>query len=199
METGDESRAKPFEGSVLARKKERTFPPRSSVGGQCRRFLPQNDETGAPGRSLVKRLGIHAPPRIALRERGLPTPRTETRFSFGDDESELGDYAWFRDNAWNADERYAHRVGQKKANPWGLHDMHGNVWEWCRDVYAEKLPGGRDPDVKSEENIKVSSRVFRGGSWGFDAARCRSGERNSGQPGYRYCDRGFRVALSSVQ
>jgi formylglycine-generating enzyme required for sulfatase activity len=92
--------------------------------------------------------------------------RTETRFSFGDDEAKLGGYAWSRENAWDAGEEYAHRVGQKKPNPWGLHDMHGNAWEWCRDWYQPKLPGGRDPEMAT----KGSDRVLRGGSWSVGAA-----------------------------
>jgi formylglycine-generating enzyme required for sulfatase activity len=91
--------------------------------------------------------------------------RTETRFSFGDDESNLGDYAWFEDNAWNAGEEFAHRVGLKKANPWGLHDMYGNVNEWCRDYFAEKLPGGRDPEVTADGKY----RIFRSGGFGATA------------------------------
>jgi formylglycine-generating enzyme required for sulfatase activity len=125
--------------------------------------------------------------------------RTETRFSFGDDESKLGEHGWFRDNAWDADEKYAHRVGEKKSNPWGLFDMHGNVWEWCRDAYAEKLPGGRDPEVKADEKTKGSLRVYRGGSWLFVAAGCRSGSRYWSPPVNRYYFVGFRPALSCVQ
>ena len=125
--------------------------------------------------------------------------RTETRFSFGDDESKLGDYAWFVENAWNAGEQYAHRVGQKKANPWGLCDMHGNVWEWCRDMYTQKLPGGRDPEVKPDEKTQGSNRVIRGGGWFVVAANCRSGNRGRSLPVNRNNFLGFRPALSAVR
>ena len=83
--------------------------------------------------------------KLSLRERRkyrLPTEAeweyacragTETRFSFGNDTKRLGDYAWFRGSAFLRGEQYAHAVAQKKANPWGLFDMHGNVREWCSD------------------------------------------------------------------
>lgn len=121
--------------------------------------------------------------------------RTETRFSFGDDELELGEYAWFVDNTRKVREGFAHRVGQRKANPWGLFDMHGNVWEWCRDFYAEKLPGGNDPEVKTGDSI----RVDRGGGWMRDAAYCRSAYRGWTWPDARLPDIGLRVALSVVR
>lgn len=123
--------------------------------------------------------------------------RTETVFSFGDDESKLGDYAWFLDNAVNAGELYAHRVGQRKPNPWGLHDMHGNVSEWCRDRLALKLPGGRDPEV-TERGIG-SFRVSQGGSWSGEAWRCRSANHLGSNASVRTHDHGFRVALAPVR
>jgi formylglycine-generating enzyme required for sulfatase activity len=121
--------------------------------------------------------------------------RTETAFSFGDDVVMLTDCAWFSDNCRELGEEYAHRVGQKKPNPWGLRDMHGNAWEWCRDMYERKLPGGRDPEVAN----RSSYRVLRGGGWVNRATHCRSAFRGQSTPDARSPTYGFRVALTSVQ
>jgi len=117
---------------------------------------------------------------------------TKTRYSFGDDESVLNDHAWWGILFGNANakrEEYAHAVGTKKANPLGLYDMHGNVYEWCRDWYVKELPGGIDPQGPA----KGMGRVIRGGSWVDPANFCRSADRSRGKPDYRSTDVGFRL------
>lgn len=113
-----------------------------------------------------------------------------TAYSFGDNPARLGLFGWFEENAKNVKQEYAHTVGQKKANLWGLHDMHGNVWEWCRDWYEDKLPGGTDPEVTSQGSV----RVYRGGGWYDSAWYCRSANRDRLIPSFRSGNLGFRVA-----
>jgi len=87
-----------------------------------------------------------------------------------------------------------------RANPWGLHDMHGNVFEWCRDWYHAQLPGGVDPDVevKGVANRDGSySRVRRGGAWNDSGVFCRSALRLRYEPERSSDHIGFRVALVS--
>jgi formylglycine-generating enzyme required for sulfatase activity len=86
----------------------------------------------------------------------------------------------------------ATKVGSYPANAWGLHDMHGNVYEWCRDWYHPKLPGGDDPDLSSRRG---ASRVRRGGGWTDDGMACRSARRLRFEPERRYDHIGFRVAV----
>lgn len=116
---------------------------------------------------------------------------TKTAYSFGDDESQLGDYCWFKENTLDIGETYAHAVGTKKPNPWGLLDMHGNISEWCQDGFAAKLLGGSDPLNFSA----VDRRVLRGGSWfAYVAKYTRSSVRYSSAPFNRSNDIGFRVS-----
>jgi formylglycine-generating enzyme len=103
---------------------------------------------------------------------------TQTTWSFGNDEKALGDYAWYEENAYDIGERYAHQVGLKKPNAFGLYDTHGNVVEWCSDYYD----GAEDYYKQSPEKDPTGPaqgawRVVRGGSWGHDARRARSANR----------------------
>jgi formylglycine-generating enzyme required for sulfatase activity len=89
------------------------------------------------------------------------------------------------------------KVGSYPANAWGLHDMHGNVCEWCRDWYHAKLPGGDNPDLSSVRGTRnrdgTFSRVRRGGGWTDDGWACRSAFRLRFEPERRYDHIGFRV------
>lgn len=123
--------------------------------------------------------------------------RSEARFSFGDDAAKGEDYAWFAETALHAGEPFPHHVGRKKPNAWGVHDMHGNVWEWCRDAFIQELPGGRDPEVWSDDEL--TDRVRRGGSWEHRAAICGSGDRYWSNPHNIADSLGFRVVLTAVR
>jgi serine/threonine protein kinase len=116
---------------------------------------------------------------------------SDAAYCFGEDAAKLRQYAWFTENTRGVGEKYAHLVGAKLANSWGLHDMHGNVMEWCRDAYGETLTGGRDALV----TMGGSGGVCRGGCWSKGAFECRSAFRDHGPASSRYVNVGFRIAL----
>jgi formylglycine-generating enzyme required for sulfatase activity len=116
---------------------------------------------------------------------------SKTAYSFGEGSKSLGDYAWFDQNS----NRQTHPVGEKKANAWGLYDMHGNVWEWCSDWYGQYPKGAVSDPVGTRDG---SPRVFRGGSWYDHFEYCRSARRLGYFPSGRD-DFGLRVALSSSE
>ena len=119
--------------------------------------------------------------------------KTTTRFYWGDDPSYtlIGDYAWYDGNTWYVDEQYAHVVGRKLPNAWGLYDMSGNVWERCDDWWHYNYTGATT-DGSSWLLPTDSDRVLRGGNWYGDAGRCRSAYRNS-YPDLRNNSIGFRL------
>ena len=122
---------------------------------------------------------------------------TEAQWEYACRAGEAGPYAggtieqvaWYSDNSAGQ----THDVGTKQANAWGLHDMHGNVWEWCADWKDDTLPGGTDPTGASSGSV----RVLRGGSWNLGAGICRSALRHGNTPDK--CDDvlGFRLTLRS--
>jgi len=113
---------------------------------------------------------------------------TTTRYFFGDDDSRLREYAWYSKNSGGK----THPVGKKWANPWGLYDVHGNVWEWVQDTWHDTYNGAPADGSAWEDGVRVS-RVNRGGSWFRFAGYCRSAFRPGFSQDLRSRSLGFRL------
>jgi formylglycine-generating enzyme required for sulfatase activity len=116
---------------------------------------------------------------------------TTTYWHCGDSEAALLEYAWFKENSANQ----THPVGQLRPNAWGLYDMHGNVWEWCAELYAANYYATSPVDDPTGPQAG-SYHTHRGGGWNDFAGNCRSANRADVKSTWRHCFYGIRVAAT---
>lgn len=162
----------------------------------CRKLTAQARDAGALPVGWEFRLPTEAQWEYACRA------GTTTATAFGDKLSNR--QANFQQKPYNGGEevpplKQAAKVGSYPANAWGLHDMHGNVWEYCRDWYHGQLPGGVDPDLSAVQGVMnrdgTYSRIRRGGAFVEDGWTCRSACRLRYEPERRSDHIGFRVVV----
>jgi formylglycine-generating enzyme required for sulfatase activity len=117
---------------------------------------------------------------------------TSSTWHSGDDESALHEYAWFAADSGGT----THPVGQKLPNAWGLFDMHGNVFEWCQDLWSDDGYYARSPVDDPTGTSGGSDRVNRGGDYSGGSEFLRAAGRLSDRPSFRAARLGFRVVRS---
>lgn len=110
-------------------------------------------------------------------------------YFFGEDEKALGDHAWCRDNTVAEGRPEVQPVGRKQPNAWGIHDMLGNAWEWCEDVYGPYAAR----ESRGEETRTTLYRSVRGGSYAQMVSALRVSFRNGQHAGLQDTRTGFRL------
>jgi len=160
----------------------------SAVTNYCARLTERERAAGRIATNSVYRLPTETEWEYACR------PGTSTRFSYGDDPgyTNLTKYA-----TYNYIPSRPSPAGRKLPNPWGLYDMHGNVWEYCQDCWSPELPGGIALDPQGP--VTDSGPVIRGGAYNFNGRECRSACRAHCMPGAWGPDLGFRLVLARGQ
>ncbi len=178
------------EGLLFKKKVKKTLPrnPVESVNwNDCHEYIKKlNQKEGR-----IYRLPTEAEWEYSARgiiSTGSPTGYTV--YTYGDDFSKLGDYAWYDKNSGGT----THPVGLLKPNNFGLYDIMGNVWEWCWDMYDEKYYTS-SPSVDPKGANIGYNRTLRGGSYYYEARNTILSNRISNNPDYRYFNRGFRLVL----
>jgi formylglycine-generating enzyme required for sulfatase activity len=152
--------------------------------GKCPVFGVTREQAEAYCASRGKRLPTEAEWEAAARA------GSAEKYSFGNSSAAAAEYAWFEDNSGER----PRPVGTKKTNKLGLHDMHGNVWEWTADIYVSGAYAGRPRRNPPPQKGSGGESVIRGGSWAFNADSLRSGNRASTRKPND--DIGFRCAVS---
>jgi formylglycine-generating enzyme required for sulfatase activity/serine/threonine protein kinase len=180
----------PSEFSATGRSKDR-------VAGQDTKRFPVECVSWDDAVEFCRKLSEMPEEKAAGRSYRLPSEAqweyacragSQEKWHFGNDEARLGEYGWFNGNAGGQ----THRVGLLKANPLGLYDIYGNVWQWCADLYYDKYYAVSPMDDPCGAD-SGSDRVYRGGCWSHPARYCRSAFRYY-EPGY-HTYLGFRVSL----
>jgi serine/threonine protein kinase/formylglycine-generating enzyme required for sulfatase activity len=191
--------ANPSEFSVKGKSKDK-------VAGQDPKRFPVENVTCSDTDEFCSRLAEMADEKSAARRYRLPSEAqweyacragSTGKYFFGPASDErmaaeklLPEYAWFGDNSGGR----PHAVGGRRASPWGLYDIYGNVWEWCQDWYAKDYYAKSPPDDPAGPP-GGSNHVFRSGNWRIQARCCRSAYRGGNTPTGRGDLLGFRVSL----
>jgi len=168
-------------GNPVTLQPDPTRPVAQITWTECQQFI-ENLNRSSAGQAFRFRLPTETEWEYACRA------GTTTACYFGDDLGLLPQYGWFKANSGAT----THPVGQLKPNAWGLHDMYGNVFEWCADWYADTYYFDFQKD-DPPGSPTGNERCLRGGSWDNAAGVCRSARRAHQPPGYRSPNIGFRV------